>query len=172
MRSQREETRVNDSSNDEVIVPRNRNAQIPVSHSNISSYDTELTGGSHMRTHDMEMVPQLDGPISVHSRRISENVRTVQESSRRTALTHRREYPDESSNDSHSGQRTYDDGRPPERRYQEGSGRPPDGGNNHDRGYSRRGRSPDRTGECPNNGGPPDGGGPPMMEAPQMMEAP
>ena len=151
MRSQREETRVDDSSNDEVIIPSNRNAQMPVSHSNLSSYDTELTGGSHMRTCNTEMVPQLDGPISVCSRRrMSENARTEQESFQRTAVTHRREYPDESSNDSHSGQRTYDDRRPPERRYQEGSGRPPDGGNNQDRGYSRRGRPPDRS------GGPPD----------------
>ena len=162
VRSQREETRLDDSSNDEVIIPSNRNAQIPVSHSNVSSNDTELTGGFCMRTHDMEMVPQLDGPISVRSRRrMSENARIEQESSRRTAVTHRREYPDDSSNDSHSGRRTYDDRRPPERRYQEGSGRPPDGGNNCDRGYSRRGRPPDRSGGPPDNGGPPDGGGTP-----------
>ena len=147
VRSQREETRVDDSSNDKVIIPNNRNAQIPVSHSNVSSYDTEFTGGSHMRTLDMEMVSQLDGPMSVHSRRrMSENERTEQESSQRTAMTHRREYPDESSNDSHSGQRTYDGRRAPEKRYQEGSERPPDGGSNHDRGYSRRGRPPDRSG--------------------------
>ena len=37
----------------------------------------------------------------------------------------------------------------PEKRYQEGSGRPPDVGNNHDRGYSRRGRPPDRSGGAP-----------------------
>ena len=74
VRSQREETRVDDSSNDEVIIPSNRNAQIPVSHSDVSLYDTELTGGSCMRTCDTEMVPQLDGPISVCSRRrMSEN---------------------------------------------------------------------------------------------------
>ena len=104
---------------------------MPVSHSNLSSYDTEWTGGSCMRTHNTEMVPQLDGSMSVHCRRrMSENVRTEQESFQKTAVTHRREYPDESSNDSHSDQRTYDDRRPPERRYQEGSGRPPDGGNN------------------------------------------
>ena len=69
VRSQREETRVDDLSNDKVIIPSNRNAQMPVSCSNISSYDTELTGGSHMRTRNTEMVPQLDGPISVHCRR-------------------------------------------------------------------------------------------------------
>ena len=55
-----------------------------------------LTGGSCMRTHNTEMVPQLDGSISVCSRRrISENMRT--------AVIHRSEYPGESSDDSHSG---------------------------------------------------------------------
>ena len=79
-RSQREETRIDDPSNDEVIIPSNRNAQMPASHSGLSSYDTKLTGGSHMRTHNTEMIPQLDGPISVCSRRrISENARTEQE---------------------------------------------------------------------------------------------
>ena len=53
---------------------------MPTSHSGLSSYDTELTGGSHMRTHNTEMIPQLDGPMSVHSRRrILKNVRTEQE---------------------------------------------------------------------------------------------
>ena len=104
MRSQREETRVDNSSNDEVMVPSNGNAQMLVSCSNLSSYDTELTGGSHMRTCNTEMVPQLDCPISVHCRRrMTENARTEQESFWRTAVTHRREYPDESSNHSHSG---------------------------------------------------------------------
>ena len=69
VRSQRQETRVDDSSNDEVIISSNRNAQMPVPYSNLSSYDTELTGGSCMRKHDTEMVPQLDGPISVCPRR-------------------------------------------------------------------------------------------------------
>ena len=159
VRSQREETRVDNSSNDEVIVASNRDVQMPVSHSNVSSYDTEMTGGSCMRTSNAEMIPQLVGPMSVCSRRrMSENERTEQESSQRTAVTHRREYPDESSNNSHSGRRTYGDRRPPERRYQEGSGRPPDGGNNHDRGYSRRGRSHDRSGGPPDDGGPPGNG--------------
>ena len=66
-----------------------------------------------MRTCDTdipEMIPQLDGPISVHSRRrISENARTEQESFQRTSVTHRREYPVESSNDSHNDRRAYND---------------------------------------------------------------
>ena len=54
---------------------------MPVSHSNLSSYDTELTGGSHMRTHNTERIPQLNGPLSVCSERlIAENARTEQES--------------------------------------------------------------------------------------------
>ena len=104
VRSQREETRVDNSSNDEVIVPSHTDVQMPVSCSNVSSYDTEMTGGSCMRTCNTEMIPQLYGPMSVCSRRrMSENERTEQESSQRSAVIHRREYPDESSNDSHSG---------------------------------------------------------------------
>ena len=118
VKSQREETRVNNSSNDEVIIPSNRNIQMPVSHSNISLYNTEMTGGSRPRTCSTEMKPQLDGPMSVCSRRrMSENERSAQGILLENAVTHRREYPDESSNDSHSGQRTHDDRRPPERRY-------------------------------------------------------
>ena len=127
VRSQRDGVRIIDSSNDEETLITNRNEQIPVSHSNLSlSRHDELLRGSQIRACDSrrsEIIPQLDGPISVHSRRrILENART--------AMIHRREYPDESSDDSYSDQRTYDDRRPPERRYQEGSGRPPDGGNN------------------------------------------
>ena len=58
VRSQREEIRVDDSSDDEVIVPSNRNVQISVCRSTLSSYDTKLTGGSHMRTYNTEMKPQ------------------------------------------------------------------------------------------------------------------
>ena len=79
-RSQREETRIEDSNNDDALLMNIRNVQMPVSHSGLSSYDTELTGGSHMRTCDTKMMPQLDGPISVHSRRkILKNVRTEQD---------------------------------------------------------------------------------------------
>ena len=173
VRSQREGRRVVDSSNDEVILPNNRHEQIPLPHSNLSllRYDTELLRGSCTRTHDTEipeMIPQLDGPISVHSRRrMSENARTVQESFQRTAMTHRREYPDGSSNDSHSDRRAYNDRRPPERRrYQGRSGKPPDRGNDQDRGYSRRGRTPD------GSGGSPDNGGPLMVEDSLIMEGP
>ena len=80
VRTQREEIRIGNLSSNEVIVSNDRDTQMPTSHSGLSSYDTEITGGSHIRTHTMEMIPQLDGPASVHSRRrISENARTEQE---------------------------------------------------------------------------------------------
>ena len=44
-RSQGEEMRIEDSDN--------RNILMPISHSGLSSYDTELSGGSHMRTHEI-----------------------------------------------------------------------------------------------------------------------
>ena len=150
-----------------------------MSHSNISlsRHDAEILRGSHIRTHDIgrsEMIPQLDGPISVHSRRrISENARTEQELIWRTAMLHRKEYPGESSDDSHSDRRTYDDRRPPERRRcQEGSGRSLDRGNNWDRGSSRRERPPNGSGGHPDSGGPPDNGGPLIMEDPLLVEEP
>ena len=53
--------------------------------------------------------------------------------------------------------------------------RPPDRGNDHDQGFSGRGRPPDDGGpsEDDGDGGPPDGnGGPLMMEDPLMVEDP
>ena len=163
VRSQREETRVDDSSNDEVIISSNGDVQMPVTHSNLSSHDTKLPGGSHVRTRNIEIIPQLDGPGSVHSRRrTSENARIEQESFQRTAMTYRREHPDDSSNNSHSDRRAYNDQRPPmRRRYHGGNGRPPDTESSQDRGNSGRGRPPDRSGGPPDGQGPQDGGGPP-----------
>ena len=110
VRTQREKTRIDDSSTNEVIIPNDRNTQMPASHSGLSSYDTKITGGSNIRTHTTEMIPQLDGPTSVHSRkRIIENVRTEQETIQRTAVIPRREYPDDSSNNSHGNRRARDD---------------------------------------------------------------
>ena len=68
VRTQREETRIGELSNNEVIISNDRNTQMPTSHSGLSSYDTEITGGFHVRTCSMEMISQLDGPTSVHSR--------------------------------------------------------------------------------------------------------
>ena len=90
-----------------------------------------------------ETIQQLDGPVSVRSRcrrRMSENARIEQESFGRTTASHRREYPGESSDNTHSDKRTYDDQRPPERRrYQGQNGWPPGRRNYHNRGCSGRG---------------------------------
>ena len=174
-RSQGEEIRIEDSDN--------RNIPMPIFHSGLSSYDAELTGGSHMRTR--EIMPQLDGLMSVHSgKRIVRSAKAEQKTFQKTAITSRGEYPSDSSNGSHDDRRPYDDQMPPgRRRYHERSGRPPDRGNGHDQGFSGRGRPPDDggpfddggppdgDGRSPDgNGGPPDDGGPLMVEDLQEME--
>ena len=109
MRTQREEIRIGNLSSNEVIVSNDRDTQMPTSCSGLSSYDTKITGGSHIRTCTTEMIPQLDGPTSVHSRRrISENARTEQETIQRSTVIPRGGYPDESDSNSH------DDRRPPD----------------------------------------------------------
>ena len=79
VRPQRDGARVIDSDDDDVqvsclhvdvILPSGMNEQMPMPHINlsISRYGPELLRGSHTRTHDtgmQEMIPQLDGPISV-----------------------------------------------------------------------------------------------------------
>ena len=125
VRPQRDGTRVTDSDEDaqvscplvNMILSTGVNEQVPMLHINlsISRYDPESLRGSHTRTHDtgiQEMIPQLDGPVSVPSRtrrRISENARIEQESFQRTTTSHRREYPGESSDHTHSDRRTYED---------------------------------------------------------------
>ena len=80
VRTQIEEIRIGNLSSNEVIISNDRDTQMPTSCSGISSYDTKITGGSHIRTCTMDMIPQLDGPASVHSRRrISENAGTEEE---------------------------------------------------------------------------------------------
>ena len=80
VRTQREETRIDNVSSNGVLISNNRDTQIPTSHSGLSSHDTEITGGSHIRTHNTNMIPQLDGPTSVRTRRrLLENTRIEQE---------------------------------------------------------------------------------------------
>ena len=80
MRTQKEETRIDNLSSNEVIISNDRDTQMPTSHSGLSSYDTKIAGGSPIRTCTVEMIHQLDGPTSVHARRrISENTGTEQE---------------------------------------------------------------------------------------------
>ena len=107
VRTQREETRIDNLSSN------NRDTQMPTSHSGLSSYDIEITGGSPIRTHTTDMIPQLDGPTSVHTRRrISENARIEQETIQRTTVIPRGGYPDEIDSDSHDNRRPHDGCRP------------------------------------------------------------
>ena len=151
LRTQREETRI------DVLGSNNRDIQMPTSHSGISSHETEIIGGSPIRPFTRDMIPQLDGPTSVHTR-----VRTEQDTIQRSTVIPRGGYPNESNSDSHDNRRPHNGRRPSgRRRYQERSGRPPDRGNSHDRGYSRRGRPPDGNRGPPDDEGSPDDGGPP-----------
>ena len=53
---------------------------MPTSHCGLFSHDTEIVGGSPIRTCTVDMIPQLDGPTSVHTRRrLLENTRIEQE---------------------------------------------------------------------------------------------
>ena len=69
VRTQREEIKIGNLSSNEVVISNDRDTQMPTSHSGLSSYDTKITGGSHIRTHTVEMIPQLDGLTSVCSRK-------------------------------------------------------------------------------------------------------
>ena len=69
VRTQREEIRIGNLSSNEVIVSNDRDTQMPTSCSGLSSYDTKITEGPHINPHTMDMIPQLDGPASVHYRR-------------------------------------------------------------------------------------------------------
>ena len=162
VRTQREETRIDNVSSNDVLISNDRDTQMPTSHSGLSTYDAKITGGPHIRTRTVEMIPQLDGSTSVCSRRrILENVRNEQETIQRSTVIPREGYPYESDSDSHDNRRPHEGQRPSgRRRSQDRSGRPLDRGNSHDRGYSRRGRPPDDGGPSDGNGGPPDDGGP------------
>ena len=57
----------------------NRDTQMPTPCSGLSSHETEMIGCSHI-TLTRDMIPQLDGPTSIHTRRrVIENVRNDQE---------------------------------------------------------------------------------------------
>ena len=150
VRPQREETRT------DIKHAHSRGVQVPTSHSDLSSHDIDIVGGSLVRPHIPDVMPQLVGPTSVHARR-----RPIQEFIRRTATMPRGGYPDGSDSDSHDNRRSHDEQRYSGRRrqYHDRGGRPPDRRNDQERGYSRSGRPLDR--EPPDDGGPPDDSGPP-----------
>ena len=57
----------------------------------------------------MDMIPQLDGPTSVRTRRrLSENTRIEQDIIQRTTVIPRGGYPDESDSISHDNRRHHD----------------------------------------------------------------
>ena len=63
VRAQREETSIDISHN------HSRDVQMPTSHSGISSHETDIITGSPVRPRATDIIPQLDGPTSVHTRR-------------------------------------------------------------------------------------------------------
>ena len=97
IRSQREETRT------DIRYSHSRDVQMPTSHSGISSHETDITGGSPVRPCVTDIIPQLDGPTSVCTRR-----RPEQEIVQRTTTIRRGGYPDESDSDFHDNMRPHD----------------------------------------------------------------
>ena len=57
VRTQREEIRIGNLSSNEVVISNDRDTQMPTSCSGLSSYDTKITGGSHIKTRAVEMIP-------------------------------------------------------------------------------------------------------------------
>ena len=78
VRTQRGEPRVNNVSSNGVLMSNDRDNQIPTSHS--GSHETEIIGGYPIRTFTRDMIPQLDGPTFISTRRrVIEHVRNDQE---------------------------------------------------------------------------------------------
>ena len=98
VRPQREETRT------DIMYNHSRDVQMPTSHGSLSSHETNIIGGSPVRPCVTDIMLQLDGPTSVHIRRIHE-----QEFIQRTATIPRGGYPDESDSDSHDNRRSHDE---------------------------------------------------------------
>ena len=80
-----------------------KGVQVPTSHNDLSSHDTDIVGGPPARPHIPDIMPQLDGPTSICARR-----RPLQESIQRKATMPRGGYPDESDSDSHDN-RSHDE---------------------------------------------------------------
>ena len=117
VRPQREETRT------DIMYSHGGDEHMPISHDSLTSHETDIVGGSPLRPCITNIMPQLDGPTSVHVRRRPEQV-IVQ----KTATMPKGRYPDESDSDSHDNRRLHDEGRHSGRRrcYHDGGGRPPD----------------------------------------------
>ena len=63
IRPQREETRI------DIKHTHSKGVQVPTSHSDLSSHDVDIVGDSPARLHIPDVMPQLDGPASIHARR-------------------------------------------------------------------------------------------------------
>ena len=136
IRPPREEVRT------DIIHAHSQGIQVPSSSSESSSHNRN-TEESVVRSRIPTMMPQLDGPTSVHVKR-KQPVPVV----RRTTIPSEG-YPDESNSESHDNRFCEDRRYPGSRRYyQERGGRPLDRENNQGQGYPGRGRPP-------NDGGPP-----------------
>ena len=98
VRPQREETRA------DIMYSHSRDVQMPTSHGSLSSHETDIAGGSPVRPHVTDIMPQLDGTTSVHKRR-----RPEQEFVQRTTTIPRGGYPDESNSDSNNNRRSHDE---------------------------------------------------------------
>ena len=149
IRPPREEVRT------DIIHAHSKGIQVPSSMSELSSHDMNIIESPLARPRLPDVMPQLDGPASVYTKR-RQPVPVVR---RKTTLPEEG-YLDESDSDSHDN-RSCENRRYPRRRrhYQNRGGRPLDREVNWDGGYPRRGR-------------PPNDGGPLMMEDPLMMDDP
>ena len=63
VRPHREETKTN------IMYSHSRNEHMLISHDSLSSHETDIIGGSPLRPRVTNIMPQLDGPTSVHARR-------------------------------------------------------------------------------------------------------
>ena len=60
IRPQREETRI------DIKHTHSKGVQVPTSHSDLSSHETDIVGSSLARPHIPDIMPQLYGPTSIH----------------------------------------------------------------------------------------------------------
>ena len=76
---------------------------MPTSCSGVSSHETNIIGGSPVRPHVTDIIPQIDGPTSICTRR-----RPEPEFIRWTTTIPRGRYPNESDSNSHNNRRPHD----------------------------------------------------------------
>ena len=109
---------------EDIIHTHNQGIQVPSSSGGLSSYSMYMEE-SIVRSNMPNIMPQLDGPTSVHVQR-----RQPLPITRRTTIPGEG-YPDDSDSDSHNNRFCEDRRYPGRRRYhQERDGRPPDRENN------------------------------------------